>query len=92
MDPDHAAFSEARASMVARTELAKMDMEANAASWKESGLVSEKIWLLAQNPCDTCEGNAQQGAIPLDDSFDSGDMEPPAHPNCSCDLAPVVGD
>ncbi len=92
MDPKHAAFSEARANMVARTELAKMDMQANTAAWKESGLVQEKIWLLAQNPCDQCTANAEQGAIPIDDEFDGGEMEPPQHPNCSCDLAPVVGD
>lgn len=89
---DSAAFSESRALMVARTELAKADMEANAASWKESGLVAEKIWLLAQEPCDVCTANAEQGAIPLEDAFSSEDTEPPAHPNCSCDLAPVVGD
>ena len=92
MDPDHAAFSEARANMVARTELAKMDMEANAASWKESGLVEQKIWLLAQNPCDICEGNARQGPIPVNDAFESGDDAPPVHPNCSCDVAAVVPD
>ena len=39
MDPENAAFSEYRASMVASTELANMDLEANRAAWRESGIV-----------------------------------------------------
>lgn len=33
-----------------------------------------------------CEANEAQGAIPLDQPFQSGDMAPLAHPECRCDL------
>lgn len=33
---------------------------------------------------DECADNAAQGPIGIDESFDSGDDEPTAHPNCRC--------
>lgn len=35
---------------------------------------------------DECASNSDQGPIPFDDDFDSGDDAPPAHPNCRCAL------
>jgi hypothetical protein len=54
--------------------------------------VEKKVWLLADDPCDECQGNADDGEIPLDDDFSSGDDAAPAHPRCLCDTAPVVYD
>ena len=88
---DATAFSDARADMIARTETAIANVEGSMIAYRESGMVQEKEWSLAQdNYCDICATNAAQGAIALDDTFDSGDDAPPAHPNCRCDVLPVL--
>lgn len=46
-----------------------------------------KIWQTEDDPCPTCEANAGMGAIDSEAPFDSGDSEPPAHPNCRCSIA-----
>jgi phosphohistidine phosphatase SixA len=45
---------------------------------------TEKSWV--GGTCETCQENAQAGWIDMDDQFPSGDDEPPAHPNCDCEL------
>jgi hypothetical protein len=84
------AFSDTRAEVIARTEIAKADMDASMKAYRESGVVKGKKWLLAEEPCQICEDNANDGTIDLDDNFSSGDDAAPAHPNCECDVAPVV--
>jgi phosphohistidine phosphatase SixA len=44
----------------------------------------EKAWITEDNPCETCIANEAEGYIPQDAPHDSGDFEPPAHPNCQC--------
>jgi phosphohistidine phosphatase SixA len=44
----------------------------------------EKAWETQDNPCETCIANEAEGFIPVDAAHDSGDFEPPAHPNCAC--------
>lgn len=44
----------------------------------------EKQWV--GGTCDICLENSGAGWIPIDDDFPSGDDEPPAHPNCMCEL------
>ena len=83
-------FSKGRAERIARTETAFADMEANRLAYRESGVVSKKVWLLGGNPCELCEANAEQGIIGIDDEWVSGDC--PVHPNCECDESPVIGD
>lgn len=82
------AFSSARAEMIARTETAMADVQGNLAGWKESGVVEGKEWSVSQDEvCDEC--NALDGVVvPLDGSFPNGD--PPLHPNCRCDVLPVM--
>jgi len=86
------AFSEERASMIARTELAFAHMAGNVAAWRESGGVWGKRSLLGDlhDIPDECDDNADQGPIPFDQQFDSGDEFPPYHPNCVCDVVPVL--
>jgi hypothetical protein len=52
--------------------------------------VPMKRWNLgdggASGNCEVCEDNEAQGWIPEDEAFDSGDMEPEAHPHCLCFL------
>jgi hypothetical protein len=63
-------------------------------AYKESGVVSGKEWLLGSehDQDDECDDNVAAGVIALDDSFPSGDDEAPAHPNCVCDVLPVLAE
>jgi len=45
---------------------------------------TEKSWV--GGTCEMCQENADAGWIDMDDTFPSGDDEPPAHPNCDCDI------
>lgn len=103
LDPDElrdklresASFSEDRADLVARTELARAHNEGNMIGMKESREVVgdfKKKWLTAGDDrvSPECEANGKQGAIPLDAAFQSGDDMPPAHPRCRCVLVPVL--
>lgn len=77
-------ISEARANVISRTETAQAMGAGNHASMVENG-VQSKHWVVAgAHVCEICQGNADQGSIPVDDSFDSGDDYEPAHPNCEC--------
>lgn len=85
------AFGKERALMIARTEAAKADVEGNMTAYRAAG-VAKKRWLIAQGDyCQACEDNAAVGVIPFDDAFPSGELAPPAHPNCRCDVLPVTG-
>jgi hypothetical protein len=86
------AFSESRANTIARTEIARADMEGSMQAYRDSGVVAAKKWLLAEEPCEICQANAEDGIIDLDELFSSGDDAAPAHPNCECDVSPVVED
>lgn len=89
---DNYAFSKQRADTIARTELKTADSEGAIAGWRASGLKMKKEWIRSANDaeCDICESNEMQGAIDLDDTFDSGDDTSPAHPNCECAVLPVL--
>lgn len=78
------AFGEARAEMIARTELAFAHVEGNVAAWRATGEVVGKRWILADThpEPDECDEAAEKGAVGIDDEFIPGVMQPPAHPNC----------
>lgn len=88
------AFSGNRAEVIARTETAFADVSGNMIAYRESGLVSGKRWILAnhgdESCCDDCDAAASAGVIGLDDDFPGGVDAPPAHPNCRCDVVPVL--
>lgn len=79
-----------RALTIAQTEMSRAVTAASRQLYEESG-VELVEWLVA-DPCDICQENADVSPIRIDDTFPSGDTEPPAHPNCVCDLAPYVTD
>lgn len=77
-------ISTARGNVIARTETANAIGEANHAAAKENGATT-KVWVGAGDPIDdVCQGNVDDGEIPINQSFSSGDMHEPAHPNCEC--------
>lgn len=92
---DDEVFSGARAEMVARTETAAADVTGNLIGWEESGVVEQKEWIVADaNECDFCR-EMQGVRVGLDEDFDfDGEMVdgPPGHPNCRCDVLPVLAE
>jgi hypothetical protein len=79
-----------RALMIAQTEMSSAVSVAARELYQDTG-VELVEWLVA-DPCDECQENADVSPIGIDETFPSGDTEPPAHPNCVCDLAPYVVD
>ena len=80
-------FSPARALNIARTETHTARMQGSLIAAKASTVVKKKRWELGhEGACDICEGNAEQGAIGLEENFASGDACPGAHPGCMCTL------
>lgn len=92
---DAGAFSKVRAAMIARTEASLANNAGALAGYlasRDLGLKIRKTWVPDNIACPICLANGDQGAIELDDNFLSGNIAPPAHPNCRCNLAPVVDD
>jgi hypothetical protein len=89
---DSAAFSDTRATNIARTELANAHMQGNLEGWKGSGVVIGKRSVLgsAHDIDDECDMAAEDGVIGIDETFSNGYDAPPYHPNCVCDLVPVL--
>ena len=89
-----AAFSEARALMVARTEMAMADVAGAMSAYRATPGVVGKRWITANDDrvsdeCALCEA---AGTVGLDDTFPTGVDAPPNHPNCRCAVVPVFDD
>lgn len=79
-------FSLNRARVIARTEMA--DAFAQSALDKLNDYnIEYKQWISYSDCCDVCTDNEDDGPIPVDENFSSGDDAPPAHPNCRCTIA-----
>lgn len=90
---DSYAFSEERAELIAFTEVTSANSEGALEGYRkaaEIGVKMGKSWLVLEDACVICDGNADAGIIELDEPFPSGDMAPGAHPNCRCVLVPEV--
>jgi hypothetical protein len=74
-----------RAELISRMETDNAYNMATADFFEKNG-IQTKVWVTADNACDECQGNEDEGSINFDESFSSGDDEPPAHVNCQCVL------
>jgi SPP1 gp7 family putative phage head morphogenesis protein len=81
--------SSSRALMIAVTEQNRAMSAATINRYKEMQ-IPEMEWEVS-DPCDKCAQNANQ-VVPVGGTFNSGDTQPPAHPNCRCALLPVIPD
>lgn len=83
---DAFAFSEERATMIARTETRLADMGGQMEAYQASGVVDGTEWSTSNDDLvsEICQGNADAGVVPLGDMYPSGDTAPPGHPNCRC--------
>lgn len=77
-----------RGRMIGRTETANALSQGSLDAMKDMG-IEGKEWVWPGGECDICAENQAAGVIPIDQAFPSGDMAPPAHPNCECALAPA---
>lgn len=76
--------NETRAWQIANTETNQAMSTAQEAFLKENGIGTKKWIPAGPSTCAICQGNADQGPIPVDDAFESGDTHPPGHPGCEC--------
>lgn len=86
-------FSAERAEMIANTEIAMANGQANLESFraaKSVGVKIKKSWLPDDEACPICKKNADAGAIDIEENFPSGNSASPAHPWCECATIPEV--
>lgn len=78
-------FSDARAAMIARTEIARSQMGSSLDVWKKSGIVTRIQWLATgDDPCPICLEN-DSVEVALGDAFPSGATSIlESHPRCEC--------
>lgn len=87
------AFSDERAQLIARNEIAMANNNSvlDGMKWLHGrGVTIRKVWLPDADACPICLDNADDGAIPVDEDFSSGDDAPTAHPNCECSLGSEI--
>lgn len=79
-----------RAAMIAKTEVARTIAAASLERFFKGG-VTRKAWVIApsEEGCLVCRGNRDDGSIPLESAFQSGNIQPPAHPGCRCAVLPT---
>lgn len=83
-------FSAERSMTIARTETAYADIEGNMQAYKHVG-VDSKEWVTGAECCDECK-DLDGKIVQLNEEFDGGVSAPPLHPNCRCDVLPILGD
>lgn len=90
VDRYHKRIHRYRSETIARTETIRASSEGRQQAWQQGideGFISPnamKQWIVEFDGCQICQGNGALGQIPLKDEFPTG--EPPAHPNCRCDV------
>ena len=79
-----------RAHMIALTEICRASSIAAHNVYRKVG-IKAKRWLTMQDAkvCAICKANEAQGAIPIGQPFQSGDLYPPDHPNDRCVYLPA---
>jgi hypothetical protein len=75
-----------RSMLISRTETANA-LSVGSLSTAVQMNATHKEWVAEPDCCEICADNMSEGLIPIEDSFQSGDDCPPAHPNCRCALA-----
>lgn len=82
------AVSKQRAELIATTEWNRAASQATLIGYTAQG-VALKVWYTVgdERVCPTCDQNSADLEIPIGQPFFSGDMAPPAHPGCRCDIA-----
>jgi hypothetical protein len=86
-------FSEARAEMIASTEMSRAQIAGALDTAEIVGAVGKESQLSGDHDNDDeCNENADVGVIAIDAEFPSGDLGPPYHPRCNCALVFYTAD
>jgi SPP1 gp7 family putative phage head morphogenesis protein len=91
---ENAVGSPARALTIAVTENSRVMNAAAIQRYKDAGIQQVKwmaVTAVGGAPCDKCASNIGQ-VVEIGSSFNSGQMQPPAHPHCRCNLLPEIPD
>jgi len=82
-------MSKHRSELIARTETANALSQASLDTMEDMG-IDGKEWITAGDDrvSEECEGNENEGVIPVGQTFSGGVMAPPQHPDCRCVIAP----
>jgi len=84
-------LSRSRSLAISRTESAAGYSQGSIAAYQVSGVVTETEWLQGPDSCDICQSlNGQRAELGAE--FASGITAPPAHPNCTCVLSPIIAE
>lgn len=67
------------------TAIAWVMSRASWISYMQRGHIRKRI-VLCLDACEICRGNDEQGPIPIDQAFKSGQQHPPFHGSCRCAL------
>lgn len=102
----YSGFGLSRSRMIARTETIRAQGQAETQAWKESGVVSKKVWYTALDERVCAECDIMHGKeVEIDKEFLDEDGvlafgyqpygdgiidSPPLHPQCRCTMLPVV--
>jgi hypothetical protein len=83
-----------QAERIARTETAMAFVEGNRQVWETEG-VQMKQWLVGGGQCELCSEILADypDPVPIGQMYvadDWAEQGPPRHPNCRCDIAPIV--
>lgn len=97
LEAEIADLTHKRATLIARTETARLYGITSLAAFEGSGYKRVR-WVTAAGspiaskspPCPICLDNEAKGWVGIDEEFPSGHRHPPAHPNCRCDIIPDV--
>ena len=81
--------SVSRSTMIARTESANAYTGGSLTAYQISGVVKQTEWLTGTDPCDICV-SLDGATAALGSEFAPGVIGPPAHPNCTCVISPIV--
>lgn len=73
-----------RAQRIVRTESADIVNRMEFETAVRNQAVGKRWKIAGTNVCEVCDGNEANGIIGMNATFSSGDLRPPAHPNCKC--------
>lgn len=101
----YAGFSDARAEMIARSEVIRGQTDAELTAWEETGIVTEIVWYTAldERVCPQCyplhgkQVALKTAFLTTDEmaslhipNYDGSIKGPPLHPQCRCTLLPIT--
>lgn len=91
-------YNKSQAQRITKTEVSRTSIQAQVDAYQQSGVVEGLQWVLdgghdVPDDCDNYDGEI----VAVDESFYKSDNEfqdgnPPIHPNCNCELLPVLID